>query len=122
MNYVEVNGEQIPLKFGFSVIKKYMAHFKLKKWADWTQIPTLAEFGDLPGILHGAFALGAKSQGDDFTLTVEDVEGILDTHPHLMTQMWEVFIDDLTPAAQKEAVQKAMETAQNGAAVEVEGN
>jgi hypothetical protein len=123
MNYIEVNGEQLPVKFGYKVVRKAMSKHKLKKWNDWVQIPTLTEFDDVPDILLGALQSGAKTAGEDCTLTRDDVEDILDSHPHLVTQMWEIFIDDMTPADKKETVKAAIDEAtEKAVAEEVEKN
>lgn len=123
MNYIEVNGDQLPIKFGYKVVRKAMAKHKLKKWNDWVQIPTLTEFDDVPDILLGALQSGAKTAGEDCTLTRDDVEDILDSHPHLVTQMWEIFIDDMTPADKKETVKAAIDEAtEKAVAEEVEKN
>lgn len=111
MNYIEVSGEQLPIKFGYKVVRKVMAKYKLKKWNDWVQIPSLTEFDDIPSILHGALECGAKTTGDDFNMSPDQVEDLLDVNPHLVTQLWEIFIDDMTPADKKESVTAAIDEA-----------
>lgn len=118
MNYIEVNGDQLPVKFGYKVVRKAMAKHNLKKWNDWVQIPSLANFEDVPAMLLGALQSGAKTQGDECALTLEQVEDILDSHPHLVTQMWEIFIDDMTPADKKQTVKAAIDEATEAAVKE----
>lgn len=118
MNYVEVNGEQLPVKFGYKVVRKAMAKFGLKKWSDWVQIPSVAGIEDIPIILLGALQTGAKSLGEVCSYTNEDIENILDTHPYLVTQIWEIFIDDMTPDDKKQTVKNAIEEAAGSAVKE----
>ena len=123
MNYIETDGATLPIKFGYKVVRKSMAKLKLKKWNDWVQIPTLTEFDDIPMLMHGALECGAKTAGDAFDMTQEQVEDLLDQNPHLVTQMWEIFIDDMTPADKKEAVKSAIDEATDEAIkTEVEKN
>lgn len=123
MNYIDVGSDSLPIKFGFRVVRKSMAKLKLKKWNDWVQIPSLAEFDDIPAMMHGALECGAKTAGDQFDMTLEQVEDLLDENPHLVTQMWEIFIDDMTPADKKEQVKSAIDEATDEAVkAEVEKN
>lgn len=115
MNYVEINGEQLPIKFGYKLVRKYMAKFKLKKWTDWTQLPNLVEIDHMPDVLHLALECGAKTAGDEFKMSAEETETMLDFNPHLITELWDIFIDDMTPASKKEAVKEAMTEAEEEA-------
>lgn len=101
MQYIEIDGQTYPIKYGFSVIRRFMAKYKLKKLMDLAQLPALLEMDDLPAFVHAGLETGARVDGNKTPFTVAEVEELLDIHLWLSSKAFEAFAQDIQPPAQE---------------------
>ena len=109
MEFIELGGDTRPIKFGFKVVKKFLAKYKYKKWSDFPVLASVLEVEDLPAFVHGALSNGAKGSGEEFKHTVQDVEEWLDDNPKpLLENIWVIYMYDLAPANKRKEIDKAL--------------
>lgn len=91
MQFIEINGESIPMHYGILTLKSYMSKYKLKRIMDIGQLGEKLTIDDMPGFVKAGFDTAAKIAKDEPPFTLDEVEMLLEEHLWLATAAMEVF-------------------------------
>lgn len=102
MQYISIDGNQYPFKFGFSGMKKLMARYKLRSIAQLATLQDVLPVDDVPLFVKMGFDTGALIASEAQPFSLEEVETLLDRHLWLIPTAFQVFGEELQ--APKEAL------------------
>lgn len=80
MKVIEINGTMYPIKYGHSVLKKFMDKYKLTKFHEVAKLPEMLAMKDMPEFLKAGFDCAAKIESGKSPFTLAEVENLLEEH------------------------------------------
>lgn len=95
MRIIEINGQQYPVKFGLTALKKMLAKYKLSKLVDVEKLMADIEPGYLPTALKLGIDNGCRIEGTE-PPTQEAINEAFDNDLSLVTVTIDLLSKDLT--------------------------